>query len=237
MCNFQVPVGGASGVLTAAVLQETRGEYGIALNERHFEELVFSHATPPPSLAGDTSASLVSPRLLQSLCPLETCKYLQMILADLQWSQQGCHATGAHGLCAPQPGWHRRHGLHWRGVQAGHRRLHLSQVALPPLCSSLHGGSWPDMQVALVSSLLPCCWHSVRWRLTAAAVSCHRLLQPCAGADASKRFWVCAAQCAVSALQAALAAGSWMPSSSCWCDPAGAERVWSSCPAAATSAG
>ena len=66
------------------MLQETRGEYGIALNERHFEELVFSHATPPPSLAGDTSASLVSPRLLQSLCPLETCKYLQMILADLQ---------------------------------------------------------------------------------------------------------------------------------------------------------
>ncbi|CAK0742284.1 hypothetical protein CVIRNUC_001385 [Coccomyxa viridis] len=39
--------------------KETRGEYGIALNERHFEELVFSHATPPPSLAGDTSASLV----------------------------------------------------------------------------------------------------------------------------------------------------------------------------------
>ena len=56
-----MPVLRAPGVLTGAVLQETRGEYGIALNERHFEELVFSHATPPPSLAGDTSASLVRP--------------------------------------------------------------------------------------------------------------------------------------------------------------------------------
>ena len=43
------------------MLQETGGEYGIALNERHFEELVFSHATPPPSLASDTHASLVRP--------------------------------------------------------------------------------------------------------------------------------------------------------------------------------
>ena len=71
MCNFQVPVGKASEVLTGAVLQETRGEYGIALNERHFEELVFSHATPPPSLAGDTSASLVSPR---PLCTVSSCR-------------------------------------------------------------------------------------------------------------------------------------------------------------------
>ena len=71
MCNFQVPIGGASGALTGAGLQETRGEYGIALNERHFEELVFSHATPPPSLAGDTSASLVSPH---PPCTMPACR-------------------------------------------------------------------------------------------------------------------------------------------------------------------
>ena len=39
--------------------QDTGGTYGVALNERHFEELVFEHAPPPPSLAGDASASLV----------------------------------------------------------------------------------------------------------------------------------------------------------------------------------
>ncbi len=42
------------------MLQETGGEYGIALNERHFEELVFSHARPPPSRDSEKHASLVS---------------------------------------------------------------------------------------------------------------------------------------------------------------------------------
>ena len=46
--------------VTAWTLQETGGEYGIALNERHFEELVFSHARPPPSLDSEKHASLVS---------------------------------------------------------------------------------------------------------------------------------------------------------------------------------
>ncbi|BDA42827.1 General transcription factor IIH subunit 2 [Coccomyxa sp. Obi] len=39
--------------------QETGGTYGVALNEKHFEELVFEHAPPPPSLATDAAASLV----------------------------------------------------------------------------------------------------------------------------------------------------------------------------------
>ena len=41
-------------------LQETGGEYGVALNERHFEDLVFSHASPPPSVDREKHASLVS---------------------------------------------------------------------------------------------------------------------------------------------------------------------------------
>ena len=155
-------------------------------------------------------------------------RVLQIILAELQWSQRACHATGAHGLCASQSGWHRRHGLHWRGVQAGHWRLHLSQVALLPPCSSRHGGSLPDMQVTLGSSLLPCCWRPVKWRLTAVTNSCHRLLRPCTGADASKRCWLCAAQCAVSTLQTALQALG------CLCHLAGATlQVQSACGRAA----
>lgn len=41
-------------------MQETGGTYGVALNEKHFEELVFDHALPPPSLSNDSAASLVS---------------------------------------------------------------------------------------------------------------------------------------------------------------------------------
>lgn len=40
-------------------MQETGGTYGVALNEKHFEELVFEHAPPPPALADNTAASLV----------------------------------------------------------------------------------------------------------------------------------------------------------------------------------
>ncbi|EIE24534.1 transcription factor TFIIH, 44 kDa subunit, partial [Coccomyxa subellipsoidea C-169] len=39
--------------------KETGGTYGVALNEKHFEDLVFEHAPPPPSLATDAAASLV----------------------------------------------------------------------------------------------------------------------------------------------------------------------------------
>ena len=46
--------------VTFCILQETGGQYGVALNERHFEELVFSHARPPPSLDSEKHASLVS---------------------------------------------------------------------------------------------------------------------------------------------------------------------------------
>lgn len=42
-------------------MQETGGTYGVALNEKHFEDLVFEHAPPPPSLATDAAASLVRP--------------------------------------------------------------------------------------------------------------------------------------------------------------------------------
>ena len=48
----------ASG--TAMVLQETGGTYGVALGEKHMEDLVMGHAPPPPSRAADSAASLVS---------------------------------------------------------------------------------------------------------------------------------------------------------------------------------
>ncbi len=33
--------------------------YGVALGEKHLEELVMGHAPPPPSRAADSAASLV----------------------------------------------------------------------------------------------------------------------------------------------------------------------------------
>ncbi|KAK9821495.1 hypothetical protein WJX74_003082 [Apatococcus lobatus] len=39
--------------------QETGGTYGVALGEKHMEELVMGHAPPPPSRAADSAASLV----------------------------------------------------------------------------------------------------------------------------------------------------------------------------------
>ena len=40
-------------------MQETGGTYGVALNEKHLEELVSEHAPPPPARAADAAASLV----------------------------------------------------------------------------------------------------------------------------------------------------------------------------------
>lgn len=42
-------------------MQETGGTYGVALNEKHLEELVNEHAPPPPARAADATASLVRP--------------------------------------------------------------------------------------------------------------------------------------------------------------------------------
>lgn len=39
--------------------QETGGSYGVALNESHLEDLMRSHAPPPPALPGQLSAELV----------------------------------------------------------------------------------------------------------------------------------------------------------------------------------
>jgi len=41
--------------------QETGGTYGVALNEKHLEELISEHAPPPPARAADAAASLVRP--------------------------------------------------------------------------------------------------------------------------------------------------------------------------------
>ena len=40
-------------------MQETGGTYGVALNDKHLEELVNEHAPPPPARAADAAASLV----------------------------------------------------------------------------------------------------------------------------------------------------------------------------------
>ena len=69
------------------MLQETGGEYGIALNERHFEELVFGHARPPPSLDSEKHASLVSMRRMMH------CVYLGI----------SCNHAHSHLECLPQP--------------------------------------------------------------------------------------------------------------------------------------
>ncbi|KAK9816858.1 hypothetical protein WJX72_006257 [[Myrmecia] bisecta] len=39
--------------------EETGGTYGVALNDKHLEELVLDHAPPPPAKASDAGASLV----------------------------------------------------------------------------------------------------------------------------------------------------------------------------------
>ena len=40
-------------------VQDTGGTYGVALNDKHLEELVNEHAPPPPARAADAAASLV----------------------------------------------------------------------------------------------------------------------------------------------------------------------------------
>lgn len=40
-------------------MQDTGGTYGVALNDKHLEELVNEHAPPPPARAADAAASLV----------------------------------------------------------------------------------------------------------------------------------------------------------------------------------
>lgn len=50
-------------------LQETNGTYGVALDEHHLQELVMSHAPPPPTPASATAASMVGCRV-QKGCPL-----------------------------------------------------------------------------------------------------------------------------------------------------------------------
>ncbi|KAK9828063.1 hypothetical protein WJX81_007161 [Elliptochloris bilobata] len=53
-------VGIAAEVHICRVLtQDTGGTYGVALNEKHLEELVNEHAPPPPARAADAAASLV----------------------------------------------------------------------------------------------------------------------------------------------------------------------------------
>lgn len=42
-------------------LQDTGGVYGVAMHEKHLEELIMEHSPPPPSIAAATAASLVRP--------------------------------------------------------------------------------------------------------------------------------------------------------------------------------
>lgn len=50
---------GAEVHVSRRCTEETGGTYGVPLNEAHFDELVMSHAPPPPALADAAPASLV----------------------------------------------------------------------------------------------------------------------------------------------------------------------------------
>jgi hypothetical protein len=54
-------------------MQDTGGTYGVALNEKHLEELVFAHAPPPPSLATDTSSYMVRSRFQNRQFQISQC--------------------------------------------------------------------------------------------------------------------------------------------------------------------
>ncbi|KAK9846713.1 hypothetical protein WJX84_011717 [Apatococcus fuscideae] len=95
--------------------QETGGMYGVALGEKHLEELVMGHAPPPPSRAADSAASLVrmgfpqrraegpaAMALVGQGCKLTsggfTCPKCKALVAELPSS---CHVCGLTLVSSP----------------------------------------------------------------------------------------------------------------------------------------